>query len=212
MSLLIDELSKHRLVPVIDLDDVHLAAWLADLLVELELPVAEVTLRSKSAIEVLGAMKTRQPSLLVGAGTVLSPQQSDEAKAAGADFMVSPGLNPKVVEAVLKNDIPMIPGVNNPSQIEQAMSLGLSAVKFFPAEASGGVGFLKAILAPYRELKVMPTGGINLSNIRSYLELPQVFACGGSWFVNKNLIESGDRYRIGEMIIQAKMLIHQIDS
>ena len=207
MKKIIDTLAQYRLVPVIEIDDVAKAKTLANLLVECDLPVAEVTLRSPQALAALAAMKESQPGLLVGAGTVLSAEQAAHAKEAGADFLVSPGLNPTVVQAAGKLGIPMIPGVNNPSQIEQAMSLGLSAIKFFPAEASGGVAFLKAILAPYANLVVMPTGGINVTNLLDYLTISQVLCCGGSWFVNKKLIQNGDFEQIRALLESAQQLM-----
>ncbi len=192
MSAIVEKLKQYRLVPVIEITDVERAKPLAGLLVTGKLPVAEVTLRSPEALDSITVMKEAQPDLLIGAGTVLTVEQAVQAKEAGADFLVSPGLNPVVVEKALEIGLPMIPGVNNPTHIEQAMSLGLEAIKFFPAEASGGVAFLKAILAPYKDISVMPTGGVNESNLSQYLSIPQVFACGGSWFVNKTMIQQGD--------------------
>jgi len=125
----------------------------------------------------------------LGAGTILTPDQADEAYANGAQFMVTPGFNPRVVDHCLKRDIPIIPGLNTPTQIEQALERGIDHVKFFPAEASGGPLFISAIAAPYGAVRFMATGGINNTNLRHYLSNPFVFACGGSWMVKKELIE-----------------------
>ena len=210
MNAIVESLARYRLVPVIEIDQAKQAEPLARLLVECGLPVAEVTLRSAEALDALDRMKRSQPELLIGAGTVLTADQAVQAKEAGADFLVSPGLNPIVVHKAMDLNLPMIPGVNNPSHIEQAMSLGLSAIKFFPAEASGGVAFLKAILAPYKGLSVMPTGGINADNLKDYLSIPQVFACGGSWFVKKELIQQGDFEQIKHLLQHTLQGVNQI--
>ena len=207
MSSLVDQLAQFKVVPVIEINVLESAAPLANALVENGLPVAEVTFRSEIAAEALAIMKKTRPELLVGAGTVLTTEQMDKAIAAGADFIVSPGFNPKIVQYSQQRSIVMIPGVNSPSQIEQVMELGLTAVKFFPAEATGGVKFLKAILAPYKNIKVMPTGGINAANILDYLALPAVFACGGSWMVDKNLLDAGDFETLGGLIAEASAVV-----
>jgi 2-dehydro-3-deoxyphosphogluconate aldolase/(4S)-4-hydroxy-2-oxoglutarate aldolase len=207
MRNIIDMLEPYKLVPVIEIDSVDRAKKLADVLVSHNLPVAEVTFRTANADKALAAMKKAQPDMLVGAGTVLSTNQVDLAIESGADFLVSPGLNQKVVAYALAKGIPMLPGINNPSLIEQAMELDLQAVKFFPAEASGGVPFLKAILAPYRSIRIMPTGGISLVNLCEYLAIPAVFACGGSWIVKSQDLESGNFEQIGTLVDAAVMAI-----
>ncbi len=125
--------------------------------------------------------------MLIGAGTVLNREQAIAAKEVGATFVVSPGFNPNTVEACQEIGIDIVPGVNNPSAVEAALEMGLTTLKFFPAEASGGVNMVKALLAPYGDVEIMPTGGINPSNIKDYLAVPRVLACGGTWMVDKNL-------------------------
>lgn len=211
MNVITNLLKPFRVIPVIDLDRVDDGEWLADVLVEAGLPVAEVTLRSANAMQVLAAMKHRQPMLCVGAGTVLTVEQVNQVAALGADFAVSPGLNPTVVQAAQQIGLPMIPGINNPSDIERALSLDLTTVKFFPAEASGGVAFLKAILAPYRMISVMPTGGISPENLKDYLKLPQVIACGGSWFVKSDLVKARNAQTLNDMISSALAIAADAD-
>jgi len=177
------KLAEIRYVPVLALNDVEVASQLATTLCKAGLPCAEVTFRTEQAAHVMAAMKKEQPNLLLGAGTVLSKQQVDEAIDAGVDFVVSPGLNPEVVEYCQSKTIPIFPGTNNPSQVEQAMALGLKVVKFFPAEASGGTAMLKSLQAVY-PVDFMPTGGINGANAANYLELKNVFCVGGTWMVN----------------------------
>ena len=156
------------------------------------LPIAEITFRTAAAEAAIRALTTELPDLLVGAGTVLTIDQVKAAVDAGARFMVAPGFNPTVVDYCLANNIPVVPGINNPSQIERALERQLKVVKFFPAEASGGLPFLKAVAAPYSDILFMPTGGINLQNLMSYLSFPRVIACGGSWMVAAGLISEGN--------------------
>ncbi|MGL4914761.1 MAG: bifunctional 4-hydroxy-2-oxoglutarate aldolase/2-dehydro-3-deoxy-phosphogluconate aldolase, partial [Aeromonas allosaccharophila] len=144
-----------------------------------------------------------------GAGTVLNREQVIAAKEAGATFIVSPGFNPNTVKACQELDIPIIPGVNNPSTIEAALEMGLTTLKFFPAEASGGAAMIKALLAPYTQVKLMPTGGISTHNIGEYLAIPRVIACGGSWMVDKGLIEKKDWQEIGRLTRAAVKLTQE---
>lgn len=143
------------------------------------------------------------PEMLVGAGTVLTTEQVDRAVAAGAKFIVSPGLNPKVVKYCVDKNIPITPGTSSPTDIEQAIELGLEVVKFFPAEASGGLAKIKAMAAPYVNMKFMPTGGINAKNLIDYLNFPKIIACGGSWMVSKDMITAGEFDKIREMTKEA---------
>ncbi len=188
---IVDQLGRHRLVPVIALEDADQADPLAAALVNGGLPVAEVTFRTAAAAGSIRAMAARG-DLLVGAGTVLTPAQADEARDAGATFIVSPGFNPKVVQHCLDQDLPIVPGVSNPTDIEMALEHGLEVVKFFPAEAFGGLKTLKAMSAPYGNLRFMPTGGISPANVNEYLAFPKVLACGGSWMVKPALYADGD--------------------
>ncbi|GHV01461.1 hypothetical protein FACS1894211_11290 [Clostridia bacterium] len=178
------------IVPVIKLEDTSKALKLAKALIDGGIPCAEVTFRAKGADKVIADIVKRYPDMTVGAGTVLTAEQADSAIAAGAKFLVAPGLNPRVVERALGKGIPFIPGVSSPSEIEQALELGLKYVKFFPAEQAGGIGYIKAVAAPYGDVRFMPTGGINESNISDYLASDRVFACGGSWMVTSELVNA----------------------
>lgn len=192
MNKVLEEISKIGIVPVIALDDVKDAEPLAKALVEGGLPCAEVTFRTAAAEESIRIMSSKFPELLVGAGTVLTTEQVDRAVNAGAKFIVSPGLNPKVVAYCVEKGIPVTPGCANPSDVEQAIELGLEVVKFFPAEAAGGLNMIKSMAAPYVNMKFMPTGGINASNICNYLDFGKIIACGGSWMVDKSMVQAGN--------------------
>lgn len=185
-----NQLYKFGIVPVIKVDDVSDAKPLAQALCEGGLPVAEVTFRTDCAKEVIKIMSDSFPQMLVGAGTVLTTQQVDDALEAGAQFIVSPGLNEKVVRYCQEKGVPILPGCATPSEMEKAIELGLETVKFFPAEANGGLNSIKAMSAPYSGLKFMPTGGINLNNMNDYLAFDKIIACGGTWMVNDDLIKN----------------------
>ncbi|EOX3336332.1 bifunctional 4-hydroxy-2-oxoglutarate aldolase/2-dehydro-3-deoxy-phosphogluconate aldolase [Vibrio cholerae] len=188
-----------KIVPVIAINDVAHALPLAKVLVENGLPCAEVTFRTAAAAESIRIMREAYPDLLIGAGTVLTTTQVDEAIAAGADFIVSPGLNPTTVKYCQQRNIAIIPGVNNPSLVEQAMEMGLRTLKFFPAEPSGGIAMLKALSAVY-PVSFMPTGGINPNNAQEYLALKSVVACGGTWMVPTDLMDKGDWDTLAELV------------
>lgn len=183
MNETLEKLGQYGIVPVVVLNDSKDAEPLADALCEGGLACAEVTFRTKAAAESIKIMSEKHPEMLVGAGTVLTVEQVDEAVAAGAKFIVSPGLNSEVVKYCLDKNIAITPGVVTPSEMEQAIELGLNIVKFFPAEPSGGLSMIKAVSAPYTMLKFMPTGGINPGNVKEYLKSDKIFACGGSWMV-----------------------------
>ncbi|EOX3369345.1 bifunctional 4-hydroxy-2-oxoglutarate aldolase/2-dehydro-3-deoxy-phosphogluconate aldolase [Vibrio cholerae] len=188
-----------KIVPVIAINDVAHALPLAKVLVENGLPCAEVTFRTAAAAESIRIMREAYPDLLIGAGTVLTTAQVDEAIAAGADFIVSPGLNPTTVKYCQQRNIAIIPGVNNPSLVEQAMEMGLRTLKFFPAEPSGGIAMLKALSAVY-PVSFMPTGGINPNNAQEYLALKSVVACGGTWMVPTDLMDKGYWDTLAELV------------
>jgi len=190
MHSILKEIGFVGIVPVIALEKAEDAEPLAQSLVEGGLPCAEVTFRTAAAKESIERMAKAYPDMLLGAGTVLKVDQVKTAMESGAKFIVSPGLNPKVVEYCLAKNIPITPGVTTPSEIEVALGFGLEVVKFFPAEASGGLDFLKAISSPYRNIKFIPTGGINEKNLLSYLKFDRIHACGGSWMVKPDLIFS----------------------
>ena len=205
---LTDRLHQLRLLPVIALNRAEQAEPLGQTLLAAGLPAAEITFRTPVAAEAIRRLRAAFPELLIAAGTILTPAQVDTALAAGADFIVSPGLNPTTVRHCQQQGIPIIPGVNNPSQVEQALELGLSTLKFFPAEASGGIAMLKALAAVY-PVQFMPTGGISPANLEKYLALPNVIACGGSWMVPGDLIDQGDWAALGRLIADAVALLHQ---
>ncbi|WP_417880524.1 bifunctional 4-hydroxy-2-oxoglutarate aldolase/2-dehydro-3-deoxy-phosphogluconate aldolase [Vibrio sp.] len=208
MSTLNTTLTNLKVIPVIAIDRAEDIIPLGKALTETGLPAAEITFRSKAAAEAIRLLRETQPDMLIGAGTILTKEQVIEAKDAGASFIVSPGFNPNTVKACREYDIPIIPGVNNPSTIEAALEMGLNTVKFFPAEASGGINMVKSLLAPYGNLLIMPTGGINPQNINQYLAIPGVICCGGSWMVDPQLINNGEWEKINELIREVIALIN----
>lgn len=210
MNETLEKLGQYGIVPVVVLNDSKDAAPLADALCEGGLACAEVTFRTEAAAESIKIMSENHPEMMVGAGTVLTVEQVDEAVAAGAKFIVSPGLNPEVVKYCLDKNIPITPGVVTPSEMEQAIELGLNLVKFFPAEPSGGLAMIKAVAAPYTMLKFMPTGGINPNNVKEYLENDKIFACGGSWMVKGNLVDEGNFDEIKKLTKEAVDIVKEI--
>lgn len=203
MHPVLEEIEKIGIVPVIKIDDVEKAVPLAKALIAGGIPCAEVTFRTAQGEEAIRRISRETPDILAGAGTVLTTEQVDRAVDAGAKFIVSPGLNPKVVEYCIKKNIPVTPGCANPSDIEIALEFGLDVVKFFPAEQAGGLEYIKAISAPYSSLKFMPTGGINANNIVKYLSFEKILACGGSWMVSADLINEGKFDEITKLCRQA---------
>ncbi len=206
---IIKTLRQLRIVPVIALDNAEDILPLVNTLAENGLPVAEITFRSPAAAEAIRLARQHYPDVLIAAGTVLTSEQVFSAKNAGADFVVTPGFNPKIVQLCQDLAFPITPGVNNPMAIEAALEMGLTALKFFPAEASGGVKMIKALLGPYANLQIMPTGGIGMNNIKDYLAIPNIVACGGSWFVEKSLIQARDWKEIGRLTREAVELIRK---
>ena len=209
MNAIFENLSQLRVVPVVTIRDAEDAAPLADALIQGGLPCAEIAFRTSAAVEALRSMAGRT-SLLLGAGTILNVDQVKEAVDAGARFIVSPGFNSKIVGYCVDNDIPVMPGTSTPTDIEMALDFDLEVVKFFPAEAFGGLKTLKAISAPYRMMKFMPTGGIDVNNLLGYLNFPPVLACGGSWLVNASLIEKKDFNTIEHLTREAVTLVQRI--
>lgn len=202
MNQLIERIKKLNVVPVITINHAEHGAPLAKALVENGLPCAEVTFRTPAAVQAIKNMRAAYPELLIAAGTVLTTEQVDQAIDAGVDFIVSPGFNPKIVAYCQQKKVIIIPGVNNPSLVEQALEFNLTTLKFFPAEASGGVAMLKALSAVY-PVKFMPTGGIGVKNIKEYTALPSVLVCGGSWMVPNDLIDKEDWQALSKLIAQA---------
>ena len=207
MNEMLLKIQKMGIVPVVKLDRAEDALPLAKALCDGGLPCAEVTFRTAAAEEAIKIMRQAYPDMLIGAGTVLTTEQVDKAVNAGATFMVSPGFNPKVVKYCVDRNIPVTPGCSSPSDIEAAIELGLEVVKFFPAEAAGGLPMIKAMSAPYVNMKFMPTGGINAKNLLSYLDFSKVIACGGSWMVSDELIKAGDFDKITALTKEAVNLM-----
>ena len=203
MNAVLEQISKIGIVPVVKIDNAADALPLAKALCAGGLPCAEVTFRTSAAAEAIKIMTDNFPSMCVGAGTVLNAEQVDAAVAAGAKFIVSPGLNPRTVKYCVEKNIPITPGTSSPSDIEQAIELGLDVVKFFPAEQSGGLAKIKAMAAPYVNMKFMPTGGVNAQNLTSYLDFPKIIACGGSWMVPGDLINAGEWDKIEQLTREA---------
>ena len=202
MTTLNEQLKRLKIVPIIALNDAEQAVPLAKVLIENGLPVAEITFRTPAAAQAIRNMRDAYPEMLIGAGTVLNAEQVDQAIAAGVDFIVSPGFNPSTVQYCLDKKVIIVPGVNNPSLVEQAMQMGLDTLKFFPAEPSGGVAMLKALTAVY-PVSFMPTGGVTAANVNDYLDINAVLACGGTWMVPSQLIDQGDWAQIGQLVKEA---------
>ncbi len=203
-------LGKQLLVPVIKLESADSATPLAETLLANGLPVAEVTFRTAAAGQSIRNISRDVPDVLLGAGTVLTVDQVKEAVDAGAAFIVTPGFNPAVVEYCVEQQIPITPGINNPTGVEAALARGLSVVKFFPAEASGGVKMLKAMSAPYGDVRYVPTGGIGAANLGDYLALPAVLAVGGSWMVPSDKISAGDFEAVARLVREAVKLAQSL--
>lgn len=210
MNQVLEQFQKIGIIPVVVLDDAKDAEPLGRALMEGGLPCAEVTFRTAAAEEAIRIMSEKFPDMLVGAGTVLTTEQVDRAVAAGAKFIVSPGINPKVVDYCVKKNIPITPGTCNPSNVETALEFGLDVVKFFPAEQAGGLNYIKAIAAPYTGVKFMPTGGINANNVKEYLKYDRIIACGGSWMVKGDLIKAGNFEKIKELTAEAAAIVKEI--
>ncbi|HAS03680.1 MAG TPA: 2-dehydro-3-deoxyphosphogluconate aldolase [Pasteurella multocida] len=196
---IIEKLRTIKIVPVIAVEEAEAILPLVETLAKNGLPVAEITFRS-AAEQAIRLVRQHYPDILIAAGTVLTSEQVIQAKNAGADFIVTPGFNPNIVKLCQTLQLPITPGINNPMSIEAALKMGITAVKFFPAEASGGVRMIQALLGPYAQLQIMPTGGIGLHNIQEYLAIPNVVACGGSWFVEKKLIQEKNWEEIGRLV------------
>ena len=205
-----DKLGKVGIVPVIALDDAKDAIPLGEALQRGGLACAEITFRTAAAEEGIRLMTKAFPDMIIGAGTVLTTEQVDRAVAAGAQFIVAPGCNPRIVRYCVERNIPMAPGVATASEIEQALECGVKKMKFFPAEANGGLPMIKALAAPYVGVNFMPTGGLNKDNVKEYLSYDRIFACGGTWMVKKNLISEGRFDEIEQMAKEAAEIVKQI--
>lgn len=194
------QLSRHVVIPVIAIDAVEAAIPLADALIEGGLPVAEITFRTAAAADVIAKIAKERPGMIIGAGTVLNAENLRRARDAGASFGVAPGLNPEVVAEAFRLGMPFMPGVITPSEIEQALGLGLKLLKFFPAEAFGGLKVIKALSAPYAHtgVKFMPTGGVTAENLADYLATDAVACVGGTWIASREAIAERRWDRIKE--------------
>ena len=208
MNDILRQIGDYGIVPVIKIEDAAKAVPLAKALANGGLPLAEVTFRTAAAADAIRNIATEMPEMLVGAGTVLTTEQVDKAIEAGAKFIVSPGFNPKIVKYCIEKGVPVCPGCATCGEMEQAMELGLDVVKFFPAEAIGGLNVIKSVSAPYANLKFMPTGGISEKNINDYLSFGKILACGGSWMVKDALIKEGKFDEIEKLTKNAVALMH----
>ena len=209
MNPVLEQIQKTGIIPVVVLDDAKDAEPLAKALCDGGLPCAEVTFRTEAAEECIRIMSEKFPEMFVGAGTILTTEQVDRAVAAGAKFIVSPGLNPRIVKYCVEKGIVITPGCANASDMEQALENGLEVVKFFPAEPAGGLNMIKALAAPYVGLKFMPTGGISPKNVRDYLAYDRIIACGGSWMVKNDLVKAGDFAAITEMAKECVQIVKE---
>ncbi len=207
---IVERIQSIGIIPVVSIPQPEHALPLAEALLEGGLPCAEITFRTAAAAQAIRQIKQRFPELLLGAGTVLSVKQAQTALDAGAEFLVSPGTSPTVVEYCQRQHVTIFPGVCTPTEIELALSKGLSMLKFFPAEAMGGVKFLKAICAPYHQLRFIPTGGIEPANLGDYLALPQVVACGGSWMVKPELMMASEFGKIKDLASAAVARVREL--
>ena len=210
MNDTLKQIGATGIVPVVVLNKVSDAEPLAAALMAGGLPCAEVTFRTDAAEESIRTIAKKFPDMFVGAGTVLTTEQVDRAVGAGAKFIVSPGLNPKVVEYCIKNNYPVCPGIMTPTELEVALGFGLDVVKFFPAENAGGLKMIKAMSAPYTMMKFMPTGGINATNVREYLACDKTLACGGSWMVKGDLIAAGKFDEIERLTREASEIVKEV--
>ena len=206
----LEKFSEVGIIPVVVLNDAKNAEPLGKALMEGGLPAAEVTFRTDAAEESIRIMAEKFPDMLVGAGTVLTIEQVDRAVAAGAKFIVSPGFDADIVKYCLEKDIPVCPGIQTPTELTQAVKMGLDHVKFFPAENAGGLPMINAVGAAFPHVKFMPTGGISASNVSEYLKSSRIFCCGGSWMVKGALIDGGEYDTIRSLVKEAADLVKKI--
>jgi len=209
---MIETLKSAGIIPVIVIENEEQAVPLAQALVKGGLPVLEVTFRTKAAAGAIARIKAEVPGAIVGAGTLLTPEMVKSAKAAGAEFGVAPGFDPVVAQAAKDADLPFCPGIATASELSQALTAGAKMVKFFPAEAAGGVKMIKNFLGAFRftGVKFMPTGGVNLSNVADYLAVPEIICCGGTWIVPKDALANGDWAAIEKLASDASALVKQV--
>ena len=204
---ILKQIAEIGIVPVIAISDTEKAVPLAKALIAGSIPCAEITFRTAEGEECIRRIASEVPEILIGAGTVLTTEQARRAIDAGAKFIVTPGFNPKVVSYCVNHGIPIVPGCSNPSDMEAAIELGIDVIKFFPAEQAGGLAYIKAVAAPYTNLRFMPTGGINTENLGKYIGFNRVLACGGSWMVAKELIDCGNFDKITVLCKEAADIV-----
>ena len=201
--MIFEQFSRIGIIPIAAIDDPKNAAPLAKVLSENGLPCVEIAFRTPAAEESVRIISREFPDVLVGAGTVLTNENADRAMNAGAKFIVSPGLNPKVVQHCIDNSVPVIPGAMTPSEMEQALELGLEVVSFFPAEQAGGLAMIKAVSEVFTDLKFMPSGGLNAKNVRNYLACDKIIvACAGNWMIVNDLITTGKLVKEAASIVK----------
>ncbi len=205
-------LDKIKVIPVLAIENIDNGLRMCEILHQHGLRAAEITFRTTIAENFIKQASQEYPELLLGAGTILNPHDLQRAFQAGVEFAVAPGFNPLVVKEAVKHGYPFFPGVVTPSEVEQAIELGCRMLKFFPAEAAGGLPMLKSLLAPYKHLgiKFMPTGGLKINNIAGYLSLPEVPAVGGTWLGNNSDIEAGKWTQIEAYVAGAVQLIKNL--
>jgi 2-dehydro-3-deoxyphosphogluconate aldolase/(4S)-4-hydroxy-2-oxoglutarate aldolase len=203
-------MALHRVLPVVEVDTVDDATRLLDALVAGGLPAAEITLRTEAGMDAIRAVRRSHPDALVGAGTVRSAGDAHRAIDAGAEFIVSPITDRDVIEVCRAAGVPIVPGACTPNEAAEALRAGVGVVKFFPAQTMGGAAFLKALSGPFPELRFMPSGGLNRTNIVEYLRLPQVLTCGASWIVARELVAAGEFGRIEELVREVVGLVAEV--
>lgn len=209
--MILDKIRKAGIIPVVIIEKKNQADRLGRIFVESGLDCVEITLRTDAAYDAIEILRKQYPELTVGAGTVLSIEQAERAIKRGAQFIVSPGSDSKVISYCKEKNICIIPGVMTPSEIQKNLEMGIQIMKFFPSEAAGGINMLKAVLAPYKDIEFMPTGGINQTNVREYLSCENVIACGGSWMVNSRLLSEEKFDDMKALCIEAKDIADSVN-
>ena len=204
-----DILERAPVVPLVQAESPDIAMAISDALLAGGLEVLEVVLRTDAAFECLEAIADKYPNVQVGAGTVLSAEQAEKAVEKGAKFIVSPGLNGGVVNVAKKHKIPVLPGIATATELQQAWNMNLRTVKFFPAGLAGGPKMVKALSSAFRDMRFMPTGGVNASTLTDYLAVPAVLACGGSWLTPKDAIDGGEFSELTQLAIEALEIASQ---
>lgn len=207
---MISRIKEFGVIPVVVLDDANDARDLAKALINGGLPVAEVTFRTAAAKEAISIISKEFPEMLIGAGTVLTVKQVEDAVSSGAKFIVAPGFDPEIVDYCLNNNIPVFPGCVTPSEVTQAFKRGLDIVKFFPAGEFGGLKMIKAISGPFPNMKFIPTGGVNAENLRDYMASDKIFACGGTWIAKKDLISNKEFDKIEALVKEAVAIVKEV--